>query len=1172
MPRRRPQRNPERCQIASRGSPARRWSRKLVVEPLELRIALAVDFGDAPLPYPVTLAENGARHEAVGPLLGVQRSAEVDGVHTTWEQGENADDDGVDFGELVTGLPVATLGAFVSNAPAGARLDAWIDFNRDGSWGGPGEQVADNLVVSEGLNYVDFSIPASAQAGVSYARVRLSTAGNLGVGGYAVDGEAEDYAVNIAPPRATLDYYGVGGSIGHATHGATSVYPIDVDRDGDLDVLGTSFGENVSWYENDGSENFTERRVDVGPGQPWSIAGGDFDGDGDVDIATSYYWYANDGAQNFTRHLLPLDAFYPDFMNVADVDVDGDLDILIGSDNVRWLENDGAGQFASHVIAPVANGVYDIEAVDMDRDGDLDIMAAQQFADTLAWYENDGAQNFTPRAVSTDADGVRSAVAADLDGDGDMDAAAALTAGNAFVWYENNGQQSFTRHLLSDEFFNPLTIAAGDLDGDGDIDLTGCIITFENVGNGFEETDASFGFARDIKFGDIDGDGDLDVVVAADVSFGWAQRAAPADFGDAPAPYGTRLSEGGAYHEALGPRLGLTRGSEVDGSPSPAAGGDADDDGVVVVGPLRAGMFEAAIDIQVTGVTGQQDGWVSGYFDFDRDGVWSTAERITGGFFFSDSTQRVTFAIPENVAPGIIYARFRISTDSFLEGGAYGYAVDGEVEDYAFTIAPAFPAERNFSSGRLLDDATTGTSNFVAADFDEDGDDDVATIDYNNIEWHENLGNGAFVPRPLMSVNQTTLDMIAANVDGVAGVDLVVFVNGRISVLPWQGAGFGPPTTISPLIANFGALGVGDVDDDGDLDILSSVVDTRKISWHERTGGGFIERPIATYNYSTDSVYAADIDGDSVEDVVAETNGILRWFKFTAGSTFVAHEIGSGIGGTRPTDLDGDGDMDLLVPGRGVDWLENDGAGNFQRHTISINRNDIYDVMAADFDEDGDMDVAAAVTKFSIGSIAWYENDGEENFYGRAVPSNGSVINRLHALDVDGDGDLDLAVARTSPRRVFWFENRLTGDYDDDFDVDGADFLLWQRGVGAGVLQGSGADGNGDGLIDARDLTEWRTRFGAAPAGGGAAAAWAAAPDEEPTLAMLTPLPPPPSSESTDPRRGGTARQSSEREQAQAGRHEPRHDKQMTRPAFDGDRSTRLNSSHCELARMPSPA
>ena len=74
-------------------------------------------------------------------LLGATRDTEADGVHSSAADADGADEDGVTFGTLQVGVQDVAVTVNVQSAPAGAKLDAWIDFNGDGNWGGPGERV-----------------------------------------------------------------------------------------------------------------------------------------------------------------------------------------------------------------------------------------------------------------------------------------------------------------------------------------------------------------------------------------------------------------------------------------------------------------------------------------------------------------------------------------------------------------------------------------------------------------------------------------------------------------------------------------------------------------------------------------------------------------------------------------------------------------------------------------------------------------------------------------------------------------------------------------------------------------------------------------------------------------------------------------------------------------------
>ena len=172
-----------------------------------------MDFGDAPWPYPTFEASDGARHRATGPTLGTNRDTEWDGQPTTVangdDEGTSDDEDGITFGStIMVGQLDASVMVNVQNAPSGAKLDAWIDFNADGTWGGPFEQIADTVAVVNGDNTITFDVPSWAVDGDTYARFRLSTTGDLAPTGQADDGEVEDCQVTIVTPTPSIGAFG----------------------------------------------------------------------------------------------------------------------------------------------------------------------------------------------------------------------------------------------------------------------------------------------------------------------------------------------------------------------------------------------------------------------------------------------------------------------------------------------------------------------------------------------------------------------------------------------------------------------------------------------------------------------------------------------------------------------------------------------------------------------------------------------------------------------------------------------------------------------------------------------------------------------------------------------------------------------------------------------------
>ncbi|MBD2211246.1 VCBS repeat-containing protein [Nostoc linckia FACHB-104] len=389
-------------------------------------------------------------------------------------------------------------------------------------------------------------------------RIITTTAdGAISVYAADVDGDGDLDVLSASVNDDTIAWYENNGSEGFTeriitttantttANGARSVYAADVDGDGDLDVLSASGEDKIAWYENNGSESFTERIITTTAEFAFSVYAADVDGDGDLDVLSASVnddtiaWYENNGSQGFTERIITTTADGARSVYAADVDGDGDLDVLSASandDTIAWYENNGSQGFTERIITTTADAAFSVYSADVDGDGDLDVLSASTVDNTIAWYENNGSQGFTERIITTTADRARSVYAADVDGDGDLDVLSASAFDDTIAWYENNGSQSFTKRIITTTADFAESVYAADVDGDGDLDVLSASVNddtiawYENNGSGgFTEriiTTTADG-AYSVYAADVDGDGDLDVLSASrdDDTITWYETA-----------------------------------------------------------------------------------------------------------------------------------------------------------------------------------------------------------------------------------------------------------------------------------------------------------------------------------------------------------------------------------------------------------------------------------------------------------------------------------------------------------------------------------------------------------------------------------------------------------------------------------------------------------------------
>jgi hypothetical protein len=323
-------------------------------------------------------------------------------------------------------------------------------------------------------------------------------------------------------------------------NGPNTIAAADLDGDNDVDIVATSFdGNYISWFENDGNQNFTEHNLIQNFGQP-KVDVAFIDNDLDYDIIASsqtgdkIVWFENDGQANFTEHLI-IDnwesagfVYARDQIRGIDLDIndDGFTDFVAtatpNGNKISWFENNGNQNFTEHVLKENWYWVRRASAYDIDNDNDMDIVAAAKVGEII-WFENDGDENFSEHLVISDWGEPNAVLVEDMNKDGFNDLVATSVVANEVVWFENDGNQNFTKRIIKEQYNGAYGLDVADIDNDSDIDVIatawigGFGSVLENDGNQ-NFTDLVFcntGFDLLHLFTiDLDNDQDLDILGA----------------------------------------------------------------------------------------------------------------------------------------------------------------------------------------------------------------------------------------------------------------------------------------------------------------------------------------------------------------------------------------------------------------------------------------------------------------------------------------------------------------------------------------------------------------------------------------------------------------------------------------------------------------------------------
>jgi len=263
---------------------------------------------------------------------------------------------------------------------------------------------------------------------------------------------------------------------------------------------------------------------------------------------------------------------------------------------------------------------------------------------------------------------------------------------------------------------------------------------------------------------------------------------------------------------------------------------------------------------------------------------------------------------------------------------------------------------------------------------------------------------------------------------------------------------------------NVNGIETGDLDGDGDLDIITTVRYSNNFSVWKNNGDGTY---IFTNSYNAGGetyIFAlADVDGDKDFDLITSANSSteISLLKNNGNGTFADKEsitVLSAVNSITSADVDEDGDLDLLgvkTDAGKVSVLKNNGDGTFAAEVDYGTNSQPIRVKPGDFNGDGLPDLAViSVSGLNNYDLSILINNGNGTFATKVDYQTGSQPTDLIISDLDGDENLDIVVGNIS--------NKVLSIHKNNGDGTFADKVIYSESIDPWGVSAGDVDGDGD--------------------------------------------------------------------------------------------------------------